>query len=100
MDRREKLLTSKEIAEYFLVEPKTVTRWAHDGRIPSELVVVTPGGHYRFRAHTIEAIKEITDELTYTRSGPVSVQGKHLSECALLNNAPSAGCTCMDWSPE
>lgn len=42
MDR---LMTPREVAEIFRVDPKTVTRWAQRGRIPS---VTTPGGHRRF----------------------------------------------------
>lgn len=39
------LLTPGEVAKKFRVDPKTVTRWAHSGRLPS---VTTPGGHKRF----------------------------------------------------
>ena len=35
------------------VSPKTVNRWATDGRIPC---AVTLGGHRRFRADVIRAI--------------------------------------------
>ncbi len=40
-----KLLTPGEVAEIFRVDPKTVTRWASSGRLPS---LLTPGGHRRF----------------------------------------------------
>lgn len=39
-------LTPGEVARRFRVDPKTVSRWAAAGRIPSTR---TPGGHYRFR---------------------------------------------------
>lgn len=41
----DRLLTPGEVAKLFRVDPKTVTRWAAAGRIPS---VRTPGGHRRF----------------------------------------------------
>jgi excisionase family DNA binding protein len=39
------LLTPGEVAALFRVDPKTVTRWAAAGRIPT---VRTLGGHRRF----------------------------------------------------
>lgn len=38
----ERLWTSKEIAELFRVDPRTVTRWARQGRFGR--VMRTPGG--------------------------------------------------------
>ncbi len=46
MDISERLLTPGEVALLFRVEPKTVIRWADQGRIGS---IRTPGGHRRFR---------------------------------------------------
>jgi excisionase family DNA binding protein len=40
------LLTPGEVGALFRANPKTVTRWAQSGRLPS---VKTPGGHRRFR---------------------------------------------------
>ena len=40
-----RLLTRMEVARIFRVDPKTVTRWATQGRLPS---VRTPGGHRRY----------------------------------------------------
>jgi excisionase family DNA binding protein len=40
------LLTPAEVAAMFRVDPKTVTRWAKDGRLTS---VRTLGGHRRYR---------------------------------------------------
>ncbi|MGW8529116.1 BldC family transcriptional regulator [Nocardiopsis sp. NPDC055824] len=39
------LLTPAEVARLFRVDPKTVTCWAHQGRLAS---IRTPGGHRRF----------------------------------------------------
>lgn len=48
----ERLLIPGEVAELFRVDPKTVTRWAKAGRLPS---LTTPGGHRRFFASDIQA---------------------------------------------
>ncbi len=47
------LLTPSEVAEMFRVNPKTVTRWAREGRITA---VRTLGGHRRFRAAEIRQL--------------------------------------------
>ena len=49
---RDALLTPGEVAALFRVDPKTVTRWAQDGRLSS---VRTLGGHRRFRAAEVHA---------------------------------------------
>jgi excisionase family DNA binding protein len=41
----ERLLTPAEVASMFRVDPKTVTRWARDGRLTA---VRTLGGHRRY----------------------------------------------------
>lgn len=43
----ERLLTPAEVAQMLRVDPKTVTRWARDGRLRS---IRTPGGHRRYSA--------------------------------------------------
>lgn len=47
-----KLLTTGEVARLFRVDPKTVTRWAKEGRLP---FFRTPGGHRRFREEDVAA---------------------------------------------
>ncbi len=42
----EPLMTVAEVARLFRVDPKTVARWAKEGRLTS---VRTLGGHRRFR---------------------------------------------------
>jgi excisionase family DNA binding protein len=42
----DRLLTPAEVAAMFRVDPKTVTRWARDGRLTA---VRTLGGHRRYR---------------------------------------------------
>ncbi len=49
----EALLTPGEVAALFRVDPKTVTRWAQDGKLSS---VRTLGGHRRFRAAEVHAL--------------------------------------------
>jgi excisionase family DNA binding protein len=53
MEHRERLMTPGEVASLFRVDPKTVSRWAISGRIPS---VRTPGGHRRFRENDVRAL--------------------------------------------
>ena len=43
----DRLLTPGEVAALFRVDPKTVTRWSQEGRLPC---IRTLGGHRRFRA--------------------------------------------------
>jgi excisionase family DNA binding protein len=49
----ERLLTPAEVAAMFRVDPKTVTRWARDGRLT---VVRTLGGHRRYRETEVLAL--------------------------------------------
>ena len=51
--RPDRLLKPAEVADLFSVDPKTVTRWAAQGRLNS---VRTPGGHRRFRESEIRAL--------------------------------------------
>ena len=46
MAEAERLLTSREVALLFRVDPKTVARWAAAGSLGS---IRTLGGHRRFR---------------------------------------------------
>lgn len=46
-------LTPGQAARMLGVSPKTVNRWANDGRIPC---AVTLGGHRRFRADVVRAV--------------------------------------------
>jgi excisionase family DNA binding protein len=54
------LLTPGEVAVLFRVDPKTVTRWAQAGRIPS---IRTIGGHRRFRASEVQRFLEDARDL-------------------------------------
>lgn len=53
-----RLYTPAEVAVLFRVDPKTVTRWARKGRIPS---IRTLGGHRRYRADHIDALLRFDD---------------------------------------
>jgi excisionase family DNA binding protein len=48
----EPLLTPGEVAVMFRVDPKTVTRWARDGKLAS---IRTLGGHRRYREAEVRA---------------------------------------------
>lgn len=49
----EELLTPAEVAQLFRVDPKTVTRWAHAGKLSS---IRTLGNHRRYRAAEVMAL--------------------------------------------
>jgi excisionase family DNA binding protein len=52
----DRLLTPAEVAAMFRVDPKTVTRWARDGRLTA---VRTLGGHRRYReAEVLSLLRE------------------------------------------
>ncbi len=53
MEEPEELLTPKEVAALFRVDPKTVTRWAKVYGLPA---IRTLGGHRRFRAAEVRAL--------------------------------------------
>lgn len=53
IDEDDPLLKPGEVAVLFRVGPKTVTRWAGDGKIES---VMTPGGHRRFRESVVRKL--------------------------------------------
>jgi excisionase family DNA binding protein len=48
----EKLLTSAEVAALFRVDPRTVRKWALDGRLTARM---TLGGHRRYFASEVMA---------------------------------------------
>jgi excisionase family DNA binding protein len=53
MAETERLLTPAEVAAMFRVDPKTVTRWARDGRLTA---VRTLGGHRRYLESQVLAL--------------------------------------------
>lgn len=50
---QQELLTPREVAALFRVDPKTVSRWASEGRLNA---IRTLGGHRRFRAAEVQAL--------------------------------------------
>lgn len=57
------LLTSPEVAALFLVEPKTVSRWAKAGKIAW---IKTPGGEYRYPESEVREL--LSKQVTVRRS--------------------------------
>ena len=47
------LLTPGEVAALFHVDPRTVTRWANEGRLTA---IRTLGGHRRYSADEVRAL--------------------------------------------
>lgn len=59
MSDAEVLLTPKEVAQRFHVNPKTVTRWAKAGKLTA---IRTLGGHRRYReSEIIEKLREFKE---------------------------------------
>jgi excisionase family DNA binding protein len=54
-ESKSRLLTPSEVARLFRVDPKTVTRWAANGRLNS---IKTPGGQRRFRESEVNDLLE------------------------------------------
>jgi excisionase family DNA binding protein len=52
----EALMTPSEVAEYFGVGPKTVTRWDRAGELSA---VRTLGGHRRYSQREVHALREV-----------------------------------------
>jgi excisionase family DNA binding protein len=50
---QEVLLTPAEVAKFFRVDPKTVTRWAKAGKLTA---IRTLGGHRRYRRSEVQAL--------------------------------------------
>lgn len=48
------LLRPGEVADLFRVDPKTVTRWANDGKLSA---IRTLGGHRRFREDEVNELR-------------------------------------------
>ncbi|TMK18505.1 MAG: helix-turn-helix domain-containing protein [Actinobacteria bacterium] len=65
----EKFLRTSDVAKMLHVSPKTVSRWAKEGRIPH---LSTLGGHRRFPATEIE---RLMDELGGNKEGKNSQVG-------------------------
>ena len=60
-DRGDRYLRTAEVARILHVSPKTVTRWAKDGKLPHSR---TLGGHRRFPAEAIEKVARDMVETT------------------------------------
>ena len=51
-----------EVADYFRVDPKTVSKWYHSGKIEEHniRVITTPGGHRRYS--TADIIRVVAEQ--------------------------------------
>jgi excisionase family DNA binding protein len=50
-----RLLTRSDVSKLLGVSPNTVTRWAREGRLASQ---VTLGGHHRFDSDRVEELRK------------------------------------------
>lgn len=57
-EQDDELLTATEVAELFGVTPRTVTRWANEGKLTA---LRTEGGHRRYRPSEVH---ELHDQIT------------------------------------
>ena len=55
LDERDELLSPTEAARRLDINPKTLKRWANDGRIA---YVRLPNGYLKFRADDVAAVRE------------------------------------------
>jgi excisionase family DNA binding protein len=62
-----RLLTPAEVAALFRVDPKTVTRWAQQGKIRS---IRTLGGHRRYSEAEVQAFLDSPQHLPAPRTVP------------------------------
>lgn len=53
-DEKAAYMSRSGVARLLGVSPNTVTRWAREGRLPSQL---TLGGHHRFERSVIESLR-------------------------------------------
>jgi excisionase family DNA binding protein len=60
MTQREQYLRTSEVARMLHVSPKTVSRWAKEGRLP---YLATLGGHRRFPASEMERLLDRLSKL-------------------------------------
>ena len=58
-DGSDPLLTPAEVAKLFHVDPKTVTRWAQDGKLSC---MRTLGGHRRYRRDEVHELLRQSSE--------------------------------------
>lgn len=69
MQSSEKFLRTSEVARLLHVSPKTVSRWAKEGRLPH---LSTLGGHRRFPASEVEKLlKGLTEVPVHGKSEAV-----------------------------
>jgi excisionase family DNA binding protein len=66
-------MTRSGVARLLGVSPNTVTRWAREGRIPSQL---TLGGHHRFERTVIESLRAEMRRAVRIDEAPEKVGGR------------------------
>ena len=67
VEQESRLLTPAEVAAMFRVDPKTVTRWAQQGKIRS---IRTLGGHRRYSEAEVQAFLDSPQHMPVPRAVP------------------------------
>ncbi len=65
LHQESRLLTPAEVAALFRVDPKTVTRWAQQGKIHS---IRTLGGHRRYSEAEVQAFLDRPQQVPMARA--------------------------------
>ena len=66
MSMRERYLRTSEVAQKLHVSPKTVSRWAKEGRLP---FLSTLGGHRRFPSSEIDKLSQSLSDAPAHQAG-------------------------------
>lgn len=67
-------LTMEEVAARFRVDPKTVARWCARGKVNSDKVFRTPGGHRRIRTSGLDQLLDVRNRDTGEHPRPAVPQ--------------------------
>jgi excisionase family DNA binding protein len=67
MSAAPELMTLAEVGDLLRVDPKTVSRWCHDGKLDA---VRTPGGRWRPRRAAVLAVYEQAEPAGEPDTGP------------------------------
>ena len=88
-DSNSTLLTPAEVAAMVNVDPKTVARWAKDGKLKT--ACITPGGHRRYLEADVRAMTQVPDAPERPPGAPSAVLRIGGGLRVALHLTPAAG---------